>query len=311
MQDLNDLYFFARVVDHGGFAAAGRALGLPKSKLSRRIARLEERLGVRLIQRSTRRFSVTEAGQSYYRHCLAMVTEAEAAQEAIDRTRSEPRGLVRISCPTALAQTNIAPIVGRFLADHPRVEILLEATNRRVDVIEEGFDIAIRVRVEPLEDTGLVVRRLQQHGQVTVASPHHLDHRGRPAEPADLRRLDSLDMSRANGLHVWRFLCPEGREHTVPHHPRLVTDDMATLRQAALHGAGVVQLPESVVEADLADGTLEQVLPEWTLPRGILHAVFPSRRGLVPAVRAFIDVLAESFSGLTPGAAGSGPADDR
>jgi DNA-binding transcriptional LysR family regulator len=300
MQDLNDLFFFARVVDHGGFAPAGRALGVPKSKLSRRIAQLEDRLGVRLIQRSTRRFSVTEAGQAYYRHCLAMVVEAEAAQEAIDRARSEPQGLVRISCPATLAQTHVAPIVGRFLAEHPRVRIHLEATNRRVDVIEEGFDIAIRVRMAPLEDTDLVIRKLQQHTPAMVASPSYLARRGRPGSPGDLQSHDSLDMSRPGGAHAWRFVCPEGREHTIPHHPRLVTDDMATLRRAALNGVGIVQLPRSVVEADIAGGALEQVLPEWTLPSGILHLAFPSRRGLVPAVRAFIDALVGDLAGTAP-----------
>lgn len=297
MQDLNDLFFFAQVVEHGGFSPAGRALGMPKSKLSRRIAQLEERLGVRLIQRSTRRFSVTEAGQVYHRHCLAMVAEAEAAQESIDRARAEPHGLVRISCPVALAQNRIAPIVGRFLTAHPRVRVHLEATNRRVDVIEEGFDLAIRVRPLPLADTDLVVRQLEHHRQAMVASPGHLDERGRPAGPEDLHRLDSLDMTQPGGIHVWRFVCPEGKEHTVAHHPRLVTDEMRVLRQAALLGAGVVQLPLHVVGEDVAEGRLERILPEWTLPCGLVHAVFPSRRGLVPAVRTFIDFLVEDYSG--------------
>src|SRR3546814_3482073 len=143
MRDLNDLYYFAQVVEHGGFAAAGRVLGVPKSKLSRRVALLEEQLGVRLIQRSTRRFSVTEIGQVYHRHCVAMIAEAEAAQEVIDRTSAEPQGLVRVSCTIPLMQGRVADIVSRFLADHPRVRIHVEATNRRVEVIAEGFDVAL------------------------------------------------------------------------------------------------------------------------------------------------------------------------
>ncbi|HSK39270.1 MAG TPA: LysR substrate-binding domain-containing protein [Arenibaculum sp.] len=295
MQDLNDLYFFAQVVDHGGFAAAGRALGIPKSKLSRRIAQLEERLGVRLIQRSSRRFAVTGIGRIYHRHCLAMVAEAGAAQEAIDRTRAEPQGTVRISCPVSLAQSRLAGIVSRFLTDHPRVRIHVEATNRRVDVIDEGFDIAIRVRRPPLEDSDLVVKVLARDAAASVASPRLLDRVGRPREPGDLVHFDSLAMTVPGDEHAWRFTGPDGAVLTVPHRPRLVTDEMMTLRQAALDGIGIVQLPELVVGDDIARGTLEPILTRWAPPGGLIHAVFASRRGLVPAVRRFIDALASSF----------------
>ncbi|HEY6598108.1 MAG TPA: LysR family transcriptional regulator, partial [Pseudomonadales bacterium] len=146
MQDLNDLYYFAEVVDHGGFAPAGRALGVAKSKLSRRIALLEERLGVRLLQRSTRRFAVTEVGQTYYAHCKAMLVEAQSAQEAIELTRAEPCGVVSITCPVALLDARVATMLATFLARYPRIELHLEATNRRVDVVSEAVDVAIRVR---------------------------------------------------------------------------------------------------------------------------------------------------------------------
>jgi len=296
MQDLNDLYYYAHVVDHGGFAAAARALGVPKSKLSRRVALLEGRLGTRLIQRSTRRFSVTEIGQVYYRHCTAMVAEAEAAQEVIDRTSAEPQGLVRISCPIALMQSHVGAIVSRFLVEHPRVRIHIEATNRRVDVIAEGFDIALRVRMPPLEDTGLVVRLLEGHGSALVASPALLDRHGRPRTPDDLGRFDTLDMTRPGGDHSWRLAGPDGTVSDVPHRPRLVTDEMMTLWQAALDGVGIVVLPKYLIEGDLARGALEAVLPEWAPPIGLVHAVFPSRRGLLPAVRRFIDALAAEFA---------------
>jgi len=151
MQDLNDLYYFARVVEHGEFAPAGRALGMPKSTLSRRIALLEERLGSRLLQRSTRHFGMTEVGEVYYRHCVAMIAEAEAAQEAIDNTSAEPRGTIRVTCPISLMFSSVAPIISRYLAAHPQVRVQLSATNRRVDVIEEGVDVALRVRFPPLE----------------------------------------------------------------------------------------------------------------------------------------------------------------
>src|SRR6185437_296936 len=160
MQDLNDLRFFGEVVEQNGFAAAARKLGIPRSRLSRRIGLLEERLGVRLIQRSTRRFAVTEIGREYYRHCVAMMVEADAAQEAIDRLRSEPQGRVRMSCPPSIIYFQVGEMIARFMEQCPKVEVLLESTNRRVDVIREGLDLAIRVRFPPLDDSDLVTRKL-------------------------------------------------------------------------------------------------------------------------------------------------------
>jgi DNA-binding transcriptional LysR family regulator len=296
MQDLNDLQFFAQVVEHGGFAAAGRALGIPKSKLSRRVALLEERLGVRLIQRSSRRFAVTEIGRIYHGHCLAMLAEAEAAQEAIERTRSEPQGTVRLSCPVLLAQSRVTPIVSRFLREHPRVRIEMEVINRRVDVIEEGFDLALRVRQPPLEESELVLKVLGESPSVLVASPGLIETRGLPREPGDLARFDSLTQSRRGADHAWMLTGPDGAVERIPHRPRLVTDDMTTLRHAALDGVGVVQLPSLLVSHDIAAGALTPVLPEWSAPPGLIHAVFPSRRGLVPAVRSFIDFLAAAMA---------------
>jgi DNA-binding transcriptional LysR family regulator len=170
MQDLNDLYYFVSVVDHGGFAAAGRALGLQKSRLSRRILQVEERLGVRLLNRSSRRFSVTEIGREFYDRCVAMLVEAEAAEQVIAQVRAEPRGVVRMSCPVALLNSQFGALIARFMVLNP-VEVHLESTNRRVDVIAEGFDVAIRVRFPPLEPTDLVMRRLDESTQCLVASP--------------------------------------------------------------------------------------------------------------------------------------------
>ncbi len=188
LTDLNDLFFFASVVDHQGFAPAGRALGIPKSKLSRRVALLEERLGVRLIQRSTRRFSVTELGQTYYAHCKAMLVEAEAAQQAIEQTRAEPCGTVRMSCPVAILHTRVGSMVAAFMADYPKVTVHLEATNRRVDVVGEGLDLAIRVRPPPLEDSDLVLKILAQRTWCVAASPALVRTLGPAQTPEDLRK---------------------------------------------------------------------------------------------------------------------------
>ena len=292
MDDLNDLYYFAQVVEHGGFAAAGRALNMPKSKLSRRIALLEERLGVRLLQRSPRHFSVTELGQEYQRHCQAMLVEAQAAREAIERTRSEPQGLVRMSCPTTLLQYRVADLLSRFMLEYPKVQVQLEATNRRVDVLGEGLDLALRVRFPPLESSDLVMRVLADSPQRLVASPEFMQGRELPLLPADLSGLPSLDWGPPRE-HSWCLEGPAGATAEVRHRPRLISDDMSALRRAALHGVGVVQLPCMVVERDLAAGRLLDIMPHWAPRGGLVHAVFPSRRGLLPSVRSLIDFLAE------------------
>jgi DNA-binding transcriptional LysR family regulator len=292
VDDLNDLYYFAQVVEHGGFASAGRALNTPKSKLSRRISTLEERLGVRLLQRSTRHFSVTETGQEYYRHCVAMLVEAEAARQVIERSRAEPQGTVRMSCPTTLLHYRIGDLVSRFMAENPKVQVHLDATNRRVDVIGEGLDLALRVRFPPLEDSGLVMRTLADSPQRLVASPDFLKGLGLPLVPADLSKLPSLDWGPPRD-HIWHLEGPNGANAEVRHTPRYITDDMTALRQAALRGVGIVQLPLMVVDQDLEQGRLVDIIPQWVPRSGIVHVVFPSRRGLLPSVRKLIDFLAE------------------
>lgn len=290
MQDLNDLYYFVQVVDHGGFAAAARVTGLQKSKLSRRIQQLEDRLGVRLLNRSSRRFSVTELGRDYYDRCLAMLVEAEAADQVIARMRAEPRGVIRLSCPVALINFQFGALFARFLAAYPAVDIQLESTNRRVDVIAEGFDIAIRVRFPPLEPTDLVMRRLDTSVQCLVANPALVAGRT-ISSPADLTELPSVTLGWVQRDHQWQLEHADGRTASVGHRPRLVTDDMAALRDAALEGVGVVQLPTMMVWRQVEAGELVHVLPDWRPRAGIVHAVFPSRRGLLPSVRTLLDFL--------------------
>ncbi|ERS12076.1 hypothetical protein Q673_00285 [Marinobacter sp. EN3] len=295
MQDLNDLYYFVKVVDHGGFAPAGRALGVPKSKLSRRIAMLEDRLDTRLINRSTRRFTITELGQEYYRHCVAMLVEAEAAQEVIDRSRAEPRGVIRMSCPPGLIYFHVGQLLVRFMARYPDVKVEIDATSRRVDVLKEGLDLALRVRFPPLEDSGLTMKVLSKSPQFLMASKDFFEHHQQPETPDDLANLPSLDFEPSDGKHIWCLDGPDKASAQVRHSPRLVTDDVFTLRQAALEGLGVVRMPLIVGGRDLVEGRLIDVLPGWKPRGGVLHAVFPSRRGLMPAVRALLDFLGESM----------------
>ncbi len=291
MQDLNDLYFFVQVVDHGGFVAAERAIGVQKSKLSRRILQLEDRLGVRLLNRSSRRFSVTEIGREYYDRCVAMLVEAEAADQVIAQVQAEPRGVMRVACPVALINFQFGALFARFLSAYPSVQLHLESTNRRVDVIAEGFDIAIRVRFPPLEPTDLIMRRLDASTQCLVASPA-LMAGGALSSPADLNRLPSVALGPVQRDYHWHLEHAGGETASVTHVPRLVTDDMAALRDAALAGVGVVQLPTMMVWRQVEAGDLVHVLPDWRPRAGIVHAVFPSRRGLLPSVRTLLDFLA-------------------
>lgn len=291
MQDLNDLYYFAAVVEHGGFAPAGRALGVQKSKLSRRILLLEERLGVRLLNRSSRRFSVTEIGREYHERCVAMLVQAEAAEQVVAEARAEPRGVVRMSCPSALLSFQFGELIARFMMQHPAIEVQLNSTNRRVDVIAEGLDLAIRVRFPPLDPTDLVMRRLDESAQCLVIAPDLLVHA--LGSPADLHSLPSLDLQRSHRDHAWKLHHADGQVAIVPHAPRLITDDMSVLRNAAIAGAGVVQLPTIYIWEEIRAGRLVHVLPDWRPRAGIVHAVFPSRRGLLPSVRALVDFLAD------------------
>jgi DNA-binding transcriptional LysR family regulator len=295
MQDLNDLYYFVQVVDHGGFAPAGRALGLPKSKLSRRVAALEGRLGVRLIQRSTRRFSVTEVGRTFYAHCKAMLVEAGAAEAAVEQIRSTPSGIVRLTCPIALLHAQLGTMLAGFMVECPNVELQVEATNRRVDVIGEGIDIAVRVRPMPIEDSGLMLKVLAEAGHALVASPGLLARYHSIAVPADLAGLPSLDLGPAREQHVWQLWGSNGAQAAVPHHPRMVTDDMLALREAALAGVGILQLPLLMVCDQILAGDLVHVLPGWAPKLDVVHAVYPSKRGLLPSVRALLDYLGLRF----------------
>ena len=297
MQDLNDLYYFAAVVDHGGFAAAERALGIPKSRLSRRISALENELGVRLLQRSTRRFAVTDVGQSVHRHAQSMLAEAQAAREAVDRLSAEPRGVVRVSVPVSLAQQQMPRILPEFLALYPQVRVQMHVGNRRVDVINEGFDVAIRVRNKLDDDGSLVMRSFGRIQELLVASPKYLARMGRPAAPEDLSAHVAMSMGEDEARQYWE-LHRDGETRRIALTPRVAGFDFPMLMALARQGIGITLLPETLCADAVRAGELEVVLPEWRLPQGTCHAVFPSRRGLLPAVRALLDFLAARFAGL-------------
>jgi len=289
---LEGLYYLAEVVDHGGFAKAGRALGIPRSRLSRQLQELEGRLGVRLINRSTRRFVVTEVGREVYAHARAMLAEAGGALEAAEYARAEPRGQLKASCPVAIAQSALAPLLPEFLAQHPKVRLQLHVSNRRVDVLGEGFDVALRVRAQPSGEDGLVMRAFGTSEELLVAAPAYLARSAPLSAPAQLAEHVTLDYAGELERQPWLLRGPEGQSERIEHEPRVVCHDFIVLRSLALAALGIARLPETVVAADLRDGLLQRVLPGWNSEQGILHVVFPTRRGLLPAVRSFIDFLA-------------------
>ncbi len=289
--DLNDLFYFAEVVAHGGFTAAGRALREPKSKLSRRVAGLEERLGARLIERSSRRFRVTDIGQSFYERCKAMLAEAERAEALVAEAQSEPHGLIRMSCPTGLVEP-ISALVMQFLARHPRVRLQLVAIDRPVNLIDERIDVALRVRTSLDGDASLTMRSLGNSIRILVASPQIASH---IADMEALARSPTLSTTDDQGEVNWFLETDDGRTYTLTHEPRMGCADFTAVRAAALAGLGVALLPDHTCRQALEEGKLVRILPAWHGKKGLVHLVFTTRRGLPPAVRRFIDSLATGF----------------
>jgi DNA-binding transcriptional LysR family regulator len=295
MRDLNDLSFFAAVVANGGFSAASRALDVPKSRISRRVAALEGQLGVRLVERSTRRFNVTEVGHDVYRHARAALAEADAIDDVASRLQAEPQGLVRISCPQGVDRL-LAAELPHFLQRFPKLRVQVLVGNRRVDLIEEGVDLAIRVRDELDGDGDLQVKIIGRTQRMLVASPALLDARGRPQTPADLSAYPTLSLTERPGPDRWELVNADGAETVVTHEPRLSATEFSILRQAALDGLGIAFMAEYACRDPLADGRLERVLPAWGGREAIFHVLFTSRRGLLPSVRAVIDFVAATLN---------------
>ncbi|HWU68742.1 MAG TPA: LysR substrate-binding domain-containing protein [Stenotrophobium sp.] len=298
ISDLNDLRLFAEVVERGSFTAAARNLGLQTSKLSRRVRALEEELGVRLLNRTSRSLSLTETGRQFHQHCLALVAQSKAAKDLIDQTRSTLQGTVRVSCPLGLLSSGIAVVIARYVQENPQVQVLVDATNRRVDVIEEGLDLAIRVRLPPLEDVGLAVRQLGLSVLMLVASPELTARHAPPASIDSLKDWPTLAMANDSERYTWNLVDAKGRMTSLTHQPRIATDDLASLRQAAIMSVGVALLPQEFIKEDLAAGRLKRLLPDLTTTPGLVHAIFPTRRGMVPAVRHLLDALVAGYESI-------------
>jgi DNA-binding transcriptional LysR family regulator len=295
IEDINDLYLFARVVEAGGFAAAERDTGIPKSRLSRRIAALEKQFGVRLIHRSAHAFSVTDVGRGVYRHARAIADEAQAAVAAVAETLNEPSGLVRISTSTLTAELHLAGWLGEFTSRYPKVRVVLELSNRFVDLLAEGVDLAIRFSTAPLVSADIVARPLGVSRMVLVASPALLAKYGTPLEIAALPKLPALGQGTLESIRPWVFKAPDGSVITHHPEPRFVVDNIIALREAAIQGAGVVQLPWDACQAAVERGELRLLLEQHpSLGTGI-YCIYPSRVGMPAAVRVLVNFLEERF----------------
>ena len=291
MDDLNDLQLFVSVVEHRGFNAAARALDIPKSRLSRRIVLLEQRIGLRLLQRSSRGIILTEAGAQFNERCRAVVELAASAYDATKQRVDDPEGSLRLSCPVTLAQLWLVPLLPAFMKRYPRVRVALNVSHRRVNPQEEHIDVAFRVRQPPFEDSSLVTRTLGKSKDVLVASPDLLAELGDVRMPGELHGYPTLAVPGQREHHTWTLHCAEERA-VVAHRPRMLADDLLALKQAAEDGIGIAALPLRVCESEIANGTLKHVLPDWHFSENEIQAVFASRRGMPPAMRALLDFLA-------------------
>ncbi|WP_343594683.1 LysR family transcriptional regulator [Acinetobacter sp.] len=295
LSDLDDFYCFALVVEHGGFSAAERATDIPKSKLSRRVYNLEEHLGVRLIQRSSRHFAVTDIGMNIYRHAQVMMNAAQAAHDLVDHLSVEPRGIIKVSLPVSVAQNEFPKIIPEFLKRYPEIRLQLVVSNRRVDVINEGIDVALRVRSKIDDDPGLIVRQFERIEQHLFASQAYLNEYGDVKDPKQLTNHRILSMVDEHADQNMVLHNAQDETIKIKVNPVVMGSDLMMLMQLARQNSGIALLPDSIAEDYVKSGELVQVLPEWKAPHGVFHAVYPTRQGMLPAVRVFIDYLVEYF----------------
>jgi DNA-binding transcriptional LysR family regulator len=289
--DLNDILVFARVVQTGSFTAAARALQMPKSTVSRKITDLEQRLGVRLLQRTTRTLSLTDEGRTYNDYCARIVEEMDEAELAVGRLSAVPRGLLRVTTPLNFGF--MGGIFADFASKNPEVTLEVVSTDRIVNLVEERFDVAVRAGT--LSDSTLVARPLAKVRRVVVASGAYLKKRGRPRQPADLAEHECLVFGGGPAPSVWR-LEKDGTGIDVTVKPRLLINDFDALLEAARAGVGIAMLPVFRCLEDVRTGRLEHLLKEWCSPQAVVHAVYPTARHLSPKVKAFVEHLQQKFT---------------
>ena len=297
MLDLNDFLYFVQVVERRGFTAAGRALGMPKSTLSYRMKKLEAELGVRLLNRTSRHFAPTQAGEEFYRHAATVVRGANEAESLVRQRVKEPFGVVRFTAAIGTAQFALREILMNFIREYPKIQLVEYVTSRQIDLLTENFDVAIRAHSGALQDSTLVSRTLAVAPWILVAGTDSLKQAGPPKTPQDLKHFPSLFLWRANTTPAWR-LQSQARsrrrqsEVTLTLTPRMVSNDLSTLKQAAVNGMGIAALPAYVCKSELRSRQLTRILPGWLAGESTFTALLPHRLGVLPAVRIFVDYLA-------------------
>jgi DNA-binding transcriptional LysR family regulator len=292
--DLNDIVVFTKVVETRSFTGAAEQLGLPKSTVSRKLAQLEERLGVRLVQRTTRKLALTEIGEAYYQQCARIVADIAAAEQLVTDMQATPRGRLRITAPIDLSTGHLGGIIATFLAAHPDIYIELDATDRVVDVIEEGFDIAIRFGL--LSESTLIARRLCNVDTLLCASPAYLARQGTPATIEDLDAHDRVLFTPTPRVQSWMLDGPDGSTYEFGRPAHFASNNIGAIRDAALAGAGVALLTDFMVAEDIAAGRLVRVLPTCHNRVIEIHAVYAARQNLPPRLGLFLDHLARSLN---------------
>lgn len=288
--DLNELVVFVHVIQAGSFSGAARHLGMPKSTVSRKVAELEERVGARLVQRTTRNLGLTDAGRIYYERAARVVNDVQEAEEAVSAMQATPRGLLRVTAPLGFGV--LGAIIGELLERHRDVQIELVCTDRRVDLVEERFDVAIRAGA--LADSGLIARKITSVRSILVASPRYCRTHGTPRTPADLTKHACIAFGVGASPNVWT-LESGGKRTDVRITPKLTVNDVEVVRTAALAGTGIGIQAEQGAADDLRHGRLRRVLPGWSSSDVPIYALYPSTRQLSPKVTAFIDRVTEHF----------------
>jgi DNA-binding transcriptional LysR family regulator len=298
MHSFDDYYYFYLVVKHGGFSAASEAANITKSKLSRRILDLESKYNISLIQRSTRHFKVTPLGQELFEECVKIIQQVECAHNVLLKQKIEPQGLIKISCPNMMMEYQIRPLLNQFLKQYPKVEVELELTSRRVDILHDDIDLAIRTNFQANEDSSIVVRDIIKTEHCLVASPELVQDKHIHSF-ADLQDFPSVVLGTQKPHYAWHMQHKNGQESfTVPLNPRVKSNDLAGVYYAVLDGLGIADLPYLTVQNDLKTGRLIHLLPDWCSNVGTIQLVYASRKGQRLAMSHLIDFLVEHLRGL-------------
>lgn len=290
--DLNDMMLYLAVIDAGSFTLAAEWLNMPKANLSRKISRLENRLGVTLLERTTRSQRITEAGERYLGHCRRIHQELELAEVSISSILNKVEGQLRVGASVGMGHEILKPVIGQFMHEYPAINLQLSLLNRRVDLIEEGFDLVIRIG--ELEDSRLVAKQLGSVARKIYASPEYLKNNRKINRVSQLEQYEFLLMSSVQNT-VQIVIQSKGKQQALKLKPKMLIDDFLILKQMAIEGLGLAIIPDYMCQQEVANGQLVEVLPQWGMPDVDVYALFPKYRLNIPKVRAFMEFIQQVF----------------